>query len=144
MILIQKFKAISLIAGCVCLAACEVDTKATIDGKKPPTIMLSGSGGINFLRVMEEPTEASWFEKNEGGIWQIDPLEEMRGKTLWQYPRIKYGEVPPGFIQRIPKDGSKPPPLQEGKSYLAWAPTYNANGGGVRFIIREGRSVELR
>ena len=125
------------------LANHEVDTTATVNGKNPPTITLSGSGGIYFLRVMEEPVEAEFFEKGEGGIWQIDPLEEMRGKMLWQYPRIKYGEVPAGFVQRIPKDGSKPPPLQERKSYNAWAPTYGANGGGVRFIIRNGEAVEL-
>ena len=128
----------------VLFAACEIDTKATIDGKNPPTIALSGSGGIYFLRVMEESIDTKFFEKGEGGIWQIEPLEELRSKTLWQYPRIKYGEVPRGFIQRIPKDGSKPPPLEEGKSYNVWAPTYNANGGGVRFMVQGNKCVELK
>jgi hypothetical protein len=93
---------------------------------------------------MEEPVEERLYEKGEGGIWQIEPEGETKELIVSQYPRIKYGEVPSGFVQRIPKGGVAPPQLEEGKTYNVWAPTFNANGGGVRFVVKNGRSVELR
>ena len=125
-------------------SGCEQDTRGHVDGQNPPTISLSGSGKIYFLRVMEEPVEKAFWEKGEGGIWQIEPQGNTKDLNVSQYPAIKYGVVPPGFIQRAPKDGKGPPPLEEGKTYNVWAPTYNANGGGVRFLIKEGKSVELQ
>ena len=123
---------------------CEIDTKAHVDGKNPPTIKLSGNGKINFLRVMQEPFEANFFEKAKGGLWQIEPRGDTREKMIFQYPPIKYGEVPPGFVQVVPEDNSPPPTLEEGKTYRVWAPTYNANGGDVSFAIESGKSVEVR
>jgi len=59
-------------------------------------------------------------------------------------PSIRYGEVPAGFRQIIPADGASPPALIEGKTYDVFTPTYNANGGGVRFVIKGEFTREMK
>jgi hypothetical protein len=124
-------------------SGCEIDTKGHVNSENPPTIKLSGSGRIYFLRVLEEPVDQKDFWKNTGGIWQIEPDGEMKEKSIFHYPAIEYGVVPNGFIQVVPEDGSPPAPLEEGKTYNVFAPTSGANGGGVRLTIRNGKCVEL-
>jgi hypothetical protein len=85
----------------------------------------------------------SEMAKDDAGIWQIEPGESMRGTAISSYPEIKYGEVPPGFIQKVPKNGDPPPKLEEGQEYILLAPTYNANSAYFGFKIKDGKSVEL-
>ena len=75
-------------------------------------------------------------------LWQVDPY----GGGVWiaDLKLVTYGQVPDGFHQTIPANDAPAPELVEGKTYSLYAPTYSANGGGVRFIIRAGKSVEIR
>jgi hypothetical protein len=50
--------------------------------------------------------------------------------------------APAGFRQITPSAGV-PPPLLEGTIYKAGGPAFNANGGSIRFTIKDGRAVEL-
>ena len=121
------------------MIACEIDTSVHHDGKNPPTFTLSGSGGINFLRIIDI-TDCTKSLLDCPVVWQIDPSDgRIRIADL---PRITYGEVPKGFHQTIPVEGS-PPALIEGKIYNVFTPTYGANGGGGRFVIKDGRSLEF-
>ena len=120
-------------------SACEIDTKVTTDGRNPPTFKLSGTGGINLFRIVEAPSPGQSF-LDATVLWEIKPLTEKHGTSASDLPSITYGIVPSGFVQTTPSEG-RPPPLIEGKSYDAWAPTYNANGGGLWFTIRDGRAV---
>jgi hypothetical protein len=123
----------------VSFIGCEINTRVTVDGNNPPTFKLSGTGGIYFLRVVELSSQEQ--SVSDGTIlWEIKPDPELHGTAASQLPPITYGKVPSGFTQTKPGNGP-PPSLVEGKLYDAWAPTYNANGGGIMFIIKDKRSV---
>jgi hypothetical protein len=118
-------------------SGCEIDTKVKTDGNNPPTFTISGSGGINFLRVYES-WESRKGDDSDPVLWHIVP---NRGAvSISDLPHIVYGQVPPGFVQLKPS-GSAPPPLQEGKVYVIFTPTYGANGGGMVLTIKDGKSV---
>ena len=124
----------------------ERDTVVSIDGQSPPTFQLSGNGYQNFLGVSELTPEeivpaAQRPYVESPTLWEIWPIEGTEAKAD-NWPPIKYGEVPPGFYQKIPQSG-KAPPLQEGKMYEAGGPASNANGGSIWFKIENGKSVEI-
>ena len=122
------------------LVACEIDTKVTIDGKVPPTFGLSGTGGLIMFRVVEAPAESQTF-LDAPILWEIKPDDGLYGTSVSNLPSITYGKVPTGFTQTNPASGA-PPALVEGKLYNGWAPTYNANGGGIWFTVSQGKSVQ--
>lgn len=70
-------------------------------------------------------------------MWEIRPTDE---NLISKLPDITYGVVPHGFRQLTPDQGA-PPPLVEGKLYEAGGPAFEANGGTVRFRIKDGRAV---
>lgn len=107
----------------------------TMDSANPPTFKLSGSGRLIFFAVSDVP---------QGRPSKIDnpKLWEIRGENLIsELPAITYGIVPAGFRQVTPSAGV-PPPLVEGKVYKAGGPAFNANGGSIRFTIKDGRAVK--
>jgi len=124
------------------MTGCEEDTRIRIDGENPPTFKFTGSGQVYFIRVIKEPSESKDWEKNEGGIWQLNLNDETKKKSISDYPAIKYGQAPIGFAQVVPKDGAAPP-LEEGETYYVFTPTMGANGDGIRFTIKNGRSMKL-
>ena len=123
------------------ILSCEIDTRVTLDGKNPPSFRVSGSGGINFLRVVDM-TECRESFLDCPIVWQIDP--NGGGVSIADLPLITYGQVPEGFHQKIPANGASAPALVEGRKYNVYTPTYRANGGGAGFMIIAGKSVELR
>ena len=125
----------------VIMIGCEENTRIRIDGENPPTFRFTGSGQVYFMRVIKEPAEPKDWG-NEAGIWQLNLSEETKKKSVSNYPAIKYGQTPVGFIQVVPRDGV-PPPLEEGKIYFLFTPTMGANGDGIKFTIKNGRSIEL-
>jgi hypothetical protein len=125
----------------ITIAGCEIDTRATVDGKNPPSFRVSGSGGIYFIRVVDI-TDCNKSLLDCPILWQIDPAGGH--VSIADLPLVTYGRVPQGFHQTIPVNDAPPPVLVEGKMYDAWTPTYGANGGGVRFFIKAGKSVEFR
>lgn len=125
--------------------ACEVDTRVAIDDKNPPTFSFDGSGYLTFFTVEEIAPENQTLPDVEQdrtknrtiwSIWPSEPLDTPMRKTA----PITYGKIPAGFYQKIPQAG-QPPALTEGKIYEAGGPAASANGGYVRFIVRDGKPM---
>lgn len=116
--------------------SCERDMTLKMDDANPPTFKLTGSGRLIFFAVSEvEPGRISKID--DPTMWEIRPTDE---NLISKLPDITYGVVPQGFRQLTPDQGA-PPPLVEGKLYEAGGPAFEANGGTVRFRIKDGRAV---
>ena len=131
--------ALLLIATLCCGDACERDTKISVEEGNPPTFKLSGNGNLAFLAVTDDSPNK--VEKRSSQIlWKIIP---QSGKSeIGQLPPITYGKVPPGFTQEIPKLGA-PPPLIAERFYQVSAPTSNAHGDWIFFMIRDGAATKV-
>lgn len=111
--------------------------KVSVDSKVPPTFTIKTYDTVYFVRIIKYPvTTETDIYPNEAGIWQI----EQKGSWSQYRTEIKYGLLPDGFIQKIPKDGAAPPALKEGEEYLFFAPT-PANIKGTKFKIENGKTV---
>jgi hypothetical protein len=134
---------ISLVAlglGCVLVTAgCERDTRIEFDRKVPPTFTLSGNGQLQWIQFTDlSPSEISVYAP-ERVVWKIRPTGL---NTPWRLAPITYGIVPPGFVQEIPAGGA-PPPLAQEKPYGVSAPTSNANGDSMIFLVRGGQALKV-
>ncbi len=126
------FLGVVFVAG---LVACERDmTIAVVNQTNPPAFKLSGSGRLIFFSVSEVPRDRPQ-SIDDPKMWEIRPVDE---NLISKLPDITYGVVPPGFQQTIPKAGT-PPPLVEGTLYEAGGPAFDANGGSIRFTIKDGK-----
>lgn len=137
---------LAILALCLFLG-CEVDTRVSIDGANPPTFSFTGSGYLTFFSVNEIASENANVadveqdrakNKTIWSVWPSQPLATPMSKT----PPITYGKIPKGFYQKVPQDAPAPA-LVEGKVYEAGGPAASANGGYVRFTVRDGKTVEL-
>ena len=121
------------------LTACEKAlTIAVTKDSNPPSFKLSGTGRLFFLAIWEV-ADANTPPGKDSAIWEIRPNDEDRIAYL---PEITYGAVPTGFNQTVPRSGG-PPPLVEGKTYEAGGPGLDADGGWIRFMIKNGKTVVL-
>ena len=111
-----------------------------IDNQVPPSFKFEGEGAIPFLMVYELPSATSPDMGDARIIWDIRPNDHAHA-TVPLGP-IKYGIIPDGFIQMVPREGA-PPALQEGKSYQAGGPPIEMPNGFLRFTIRNGKIVKL-
>ena len=119
------------------LVACERNmTIAVVNQSNPPSFTLSGSGRLVFFSVFEVPRDRP-LSIDDPKMWEIRPVDE---NLISKLPHITYGVVPPGFQQTIPKTGT-PPLLVEGTLYEAGGPAFDANGGAIRFTIKDGKIV---
>lgn len=117
----------------------------SINDSNPPVFRFSAGqlaeccDHLAFLTVSEVPAGGSSPERKI--IWQIWPVSgtDNSAKGL---PPITYGQVPPGFEQKIPNDGP-PPMLEEGKEYEASGPRVEVPNAYVRFRIQNGRAVRV-
>ena len=91
-------------------------------------------------------------------VWEVEASETMnagQGKVIWQIwplsgtdnsanglPPVTYGQVPPGFVQKIPNVGP-PPKLREGQEYEVAGPRFEVPNAYVRFRIQNGKTVLL-
>ena len=123
------------------LAGCEIDTTISVDGMNPPSFQVSGSGGINFVRVVDV-TNCNKAFLDCPILWRIEPTGGQ--VSIPDLPAVTYGQVPSGFYQTSPTNGAPLSELVEGKTYNVYPPTYNANRGGVRFRMVDGKSVDFR
>ncbi len=133
---------VSLITSCTW----EENTRVTIDRKNPPTFKLSGSGHQRFFVVSEIPPENQVPNSQQNparnlDLWEIEPAVGTPDIAR-DWPAITYATVPSGFRQKRPTQGEVPN-LLEGKVYEAGGLAFGANGGGIRFTIRNGNSVEI-
>jgi hypothetical protein len=75
-------------------------------------------------------------------LWRIKPDSETPDKVSLIGP-IKYGVIPPGFVQLFPKDGAVPAILEENKIYEAASATSNSSSHPLWFRIIANRSVAV-
>jgi hypothetical protein len=132
----RYLKATLVIICCVLLASCEPRLQAKILAGYPPTFHFDGNDQMRYFFVCPELPENQRNEAN--AIWQISPDNEQY-KT-WPLD-ITYGTVPKGFTQITPRDGGKPPALEEDKRY-SYHFVRGVGGGGGAFVIRAGTAVE--
>jgi hypothetical protein len=94
---------------------------------------------LAFLTVREVEASESINAGKGKVIWQIWPLSgtDNSAKGL---PSITYGQVPPGFEQKIPNVGP-PPKLKEGQEYEAAGPRIEVPDAYVRFRIQNGKAI---
>lgn len=126
-----------LIGGCKSLTI-------SINDANPPEFSFSAGqfaeccDHLAFLTVSE--IEGSGARDPEV-IWQIWPMSgtDNSAKGL---PKITYGQVPTGFVQKIPEVGP-PPRLEEGKMYEAAGPLIEVPDAYVRFRIRNGKAIKM-
>jgi hypothetical protein len=117
----------------------ERDTKIEMDGKNPPTFTFSGNGQVDYIDFSDESVSDVSYYSPERKMWQLVPTGNT---TPDRFPKITYGVVPPGFVQRWPAAGPARP-LDEEKPYLVAAPTSNANAGTLMFLIRNGQALPV-
>jgi hypothetical protein len=140
-------KIIILITAILMVSCYEESATVEIDGKNPPTFELTGSGTPFFCVVGEvtednkELTEKNKKEWPSNVIWQIKP-DSCSQYGVWSISPLIYGKTPKCYIQTFPKEGT-PSPLIEGKKYYFSVPTYGAQGTGMIFIIKGGKSVPV-
>lgn len=115
----------------VLLATCfGCSAKIKVNNDLPPVFHLSGDNQCMLFQVSDD----------KGPIWKIYPNGNVR---LNEIKTIKYGELPSYWEQEIPKDPTPPPPLVEGKKYLAFAVVLDSDVVRVNFTIKDGKAVEL-
>ena len=146
----RKTRTVAIVSGVllsIAFSGCERDSSVKIDGGNPPTFRFDGSGYLTFFTVEEIAPENQNLPDVEQdrarnhtiwSIWPSQPLDTPMNKTA----PITYGKIPAGFYQKIPQAG-EPLTLTEGKIYEAGGPTASANGGYVRFIIRDGKTEKV-
>lgn len=133
------------------LVACESEVTISIDGGYPPVFRLERhSAHVNYLdffivkEVAPENQNVPYTKQNPDKniiLWQIWPKGTDEG-TIRKLPPITYGKLPDGFVQKVPQSG-EPPALMEGKIYEAGGPPVIMPRGFIRFIIRDGKSIEV-
>jgi len=127
------------------MIACEPETTIyiTVDNKMPPSFSLSGPWWAVDFEIVELPRKETMSrDKNAfiGGnpVWKISATPH--GGRVRDWPKVTYGIIPEGFVQRIPAEGSAPN-LIEGKLYAAEALDTSGPQGICYFEIRGGKPV---
>lgn len=122
-------------------SACEQDTKLRIELGNPPKFHMTGSGSLSMFRL-HGPKVRERLGESAFIIWEIQPIGGvLKGEGVESLSPIIYGQVPKGYQQIYPEDGSAPPPLVEGQDYDLWIDNTGANGIRTIFFIRDGRVV---
>lgn len=143
----------ALILPLFCLAmACKSEVTISMNGNVPPafTFQRGRYAHVNYLdffsveEVAPENQKVPYMSQDPDQnrvIWQIWPKTTAEGR-LDDLPTIVYGEVPPGFVQKIPEQGVTPA-LVEGRVYEAGGPPVIMSRGFLRFLIKDGKAVQL-
>src|SRR5262249_7930145 len=102
----------STLAAAFLLIACEPSLRAKVNGSAlPPIFRFYGGEEMRAFYIATDKSDAPECRSNGCVLWEIDSV------GISETPLgIKYGVVPPGFRQVIPKSGSPPPP-QTDKQY---------------------------
>ena len=131
----------------ICLFGdCEPNVKLHIDEKVPPSFSFGGNGYLDFFSVIEISPENQNLPRSKQDlskdhvIWQVWPKGPSEGNV--PIAAFAYGEIPHGFIQKVPANGP-PPSLLEGRVYEAGGPQVKMPEGVVRFTIQNGKTVQL-
>ena len=123
----------------------------SINDTNPPVFSFSAGrfaeccDHLTFLAVWEIPNSEQDLSLSEAKekkiIWEIWPMSGTDNSAN-RLPTIIYGEVPSGFVQKIPTVGA-PPQLEEGKIYEVSGPRVEVPKAFVRFRIQKGKAVQV-
>jgi hypothetical protein len=115
-----RHKLISVVVGLMLLASCSPPVEVGLRGDAAPTFILSGRGRVYELEIYEV------LRRDDGGqcfclAWRIEQGETMAsdGKRADAIKEIKYGDVPEGFEQTYPVNGS-PAAIAPEQYYEYW------------------------
>ena len=98
----------------------EKPTKITLKGDTNSGVSFGLSGTFTLVSFgiyrhspeMERPNDPRFM------VWLIEAADRKNGgETAWKLDTIKYGVVPPGYVQVFPAQGLPPSPLELGKIY---------------------------
>ena len=127
------------------ISACEISTHVTISNPAiPPTFELSGNGNLFHFIVVGPYSSLQDLESHiakAGVIWQLSP-DEHATTRVDDLPAITYGQVPDGFKQDLPLNGS-PWALESGKFYRIGSPSLGANFRVFCFKVEPAAVVEV-
>jgi len=139
LILLAMLALIALSDGCNSL-------RISINDANPPTFGFSAGSlaeccdHLAFLTVTElRPGDGN--VSNGKIIWEVWPVPGTNNSAD-ALPKITYGQVPPGFVQKIPSVGV-PPLLEEGKIYMAAGPLIEVPEAYVTFRIEKGKTIKV-
>jgi hypothetical protein len=138
-ILLATLVLIPLSVGCNSL-------RISLNDANPPTFSFSAGSlaeccdHLAFLTVTELPSGDSKLS-NGKVIWQVWPSSGTNNSAE-ALPPITYGQVPSGFVQKIPSVGV-PPVLEEGKTYMAAGPLIEVPEAYVTFRIENGKTIKV-
>lgn len=114
-------------------------TEVGVTGDSAPIFTLTGSGDLVEAYIYEPGFEGPLSDESHA-IWKIQS-EKMPGRPIEQVRVIRYGVVPAGFKQAVPKGEEPPLPLQDGTRYKFNFVTGNAPGVKGYFEIKENMAV---
>ena len=125
------------------VVACERTGSLQIGGDDRPTFEMSGGGTLGYLRVRGPQKQREGGAETAVIYWEIEPeAGYSNGKYISELRQITYGRVPAGYLQKYPEHGEAPR-LVEGESYSVRLGLLSADDINKRFMIQDGRVVEL-
>lgn len=134
---------------CICLLLSllylgrERPTELTFEDGNPPKFKMRGSGDLEELRFRGWHKQREALGEEAFLYWVIEPHARATRRSVEGIDTITYGQVPKGYVQVYPEDGSPPPVLNEKESYTIRLETANAPGAVKRFKIRDSKIEEL-
>ncbi len=125
------------------LSACEQRTTVELAEGPPVVFVVAGSGLLSQLTVYGPAQDGvAYPEDSKDAIWEIVPMEGD-GEHVSNLHSIRYGVVPDGYEQTVPRNGA-PIPLLEYKRYFYRLVTMNAPHASGYFEIRNGSPIEVK
>ncbi len=128
------------------LTSCRRGTDLVIEKGPPLRFVLSGPGTLNHFKVSGPDLEREPNRQGDGErltllrvYWELAP-KEGNSRSLDEIRFITYGQVPDGFVQVQPADGT-PAPLVERDLYNVQIFVKDDLGINSFFAIREGKVV---
>lgn len=121
------------------IISCSHRTSLSIKDELAPSFEVRGGGYELFFSVGEVIQERDQFGRKEVTVWSFKSKQRSEHKT---WPTIVYGELSDEFEQTYPHK-TKPLPLIEGKLYGVHATIYSTSGDELRFVVKDGKAVEV-
>lgn len=127
------------LAAATALLACSGPLRIEISEANPPTFVLHGGGSGYLGGVLVKEYDPDRPGKN---IWVVGPKDGSIGLSHFRATKVRYGDLPDGWIQEIPSDGKGAPALTEGKTYQVVIEMFDVETRAAIFSIRDGKVVQ--
>lgn len=136
---------IGVCAVLLCGIGCSREQATSVNVFDGPSFGFSGSGRLaQFTVYAPKPSDRIAFPHPDVStvLWRIRSkrgyFEGDRVNSL----HLQYGKVPDGYIQVVPEEREKAPPLSQGKIYSFFAETTDApTADGYFYIDRSGAKM---